>query len=296
MKPYVVSRFLPRFRACNGIWINPDHGLHDCPRPDIVCISDFFIDPTAGCAGKFNEEVAWLRAHHEAGAILATACSGAVLLAEAGLLHHCDATIHWGFARALTDHYPTVRVHTDRALVVSGIGQRIVMAGGGMSWHDLALYLIGRHVGLKEAMEVAKLHMLHWHDLGQQPFAHLAATRQADDALVAKCQAWVADNYAAAAPVAAMIALSGLPERSFSRRFKRATGLTPMDYIHALRLEEAKQMLETSDVTIEGIAVDVGYEDASFFNRLFRRKVGLTPAQYRRRFASLRKAVPDRAA
>jgi transcriptional regulator GlxA family with amidase domain len=85
--------------------------------------------------------------------------------------------------------------------------------------------------------------------------------------------------------------LSQLPERTFIRRFKKATGLSPLDYVHAMRLEEAKQMLETSDATVESIALEVGYEDNGFFGRLFRKKVGMTPAQYRLRFGNLRKAT-----
>ena len=88
-----------------------------------------------------------------------------------------------------------------------------------------------------------------------------------------------------------MTRLSGLPERTFVRRFAKATGLSPLEYVHAVRLEEAKQMLETEDAPIEAIALEIGYEDASFFNRLFRRKVGLTPAQYRRRFGSIRRSL-----
>ena len=88
-----------------------------------------------------------------------------------------------------------------------------------------------------------------------------------------------------------MIKLSGLPERSFIRRFSKATGMSPLDYVHSLRLEEAKRMLETEDLAVEAIANEVGYEDASFFGRLFHRKVGLTPTQYRRRFGSLRRAL-----
>jgi transcriptional regulator GlxA family with amidase domain len=93
-----------------------------------------------------------------------------------------------------------------------------------------------------------------------------------------------------------MVRLSGLAERSFKRRFQQATGMSPLEYVHALRLEEAKQMLEASDLPIEAIANEVGYEDAGFFTRLFRRKVNLTPAQYRRRFGELRKSLPARKA
>ncbi|HXW85397.1 MAG TPA: helix-turn-helix domain-containing protein [Candidatus Binataceae bacterium] len=88
-----------------------------------------------------------------------------------------------------------------------------------------------------------------------------------------------------------MIALSGLPARSFMRRFSDATGMTPLDYVQALRLEEAKQILETDNTPVEAIANEVGYEDPSFFSRLFRRKVGLTPALYRLRFGSLSRAI-----
>jgi transcriptional regulator GlxA family with amidase domain len=88
-----------------------------------------------------------------------------------------------------------------------------------------------------------------------------------------------------------MVRLSGLPERSFKRRFRQATGMSPLEYVHTLRLEEAKQMLESGEAPIEAIANEVGYEDAGFFSRLFRRSVSLTPAQYRKRFGAMRKAL-----
>lgn len=140
-------------------------------------------------------------------------------------------------------------------------------------------------------MQVARLNLIDWHDVGQQPFARLARTRQTGDALIARCQEWIAENYAQTQPVAQMLRLSGLAQRSFARRFQQATGMAPLEYVHTLRLEEAKHMLETGDAPVEAIANEVGYEDAAFFSRLFRRKVGLTPAQYRRRFGGLRQRL-----
>ena len=105
--------------------------------------------------------------------------------------------------------------------------------------------------------------------------------------MVAHAQQWAALNYAVESPVTRMVALSGLAERTFKRRFTEATGMSPIEYVHAIRLEEAKQLLERGDRPIDEIASEVGYQDASFFSRLFRRKVALTPAQYRRRFGSL---------
>ena len=168
------------------------------------------------------------------------------------------------------------------------------MAGGGTSWQDLALYLLARSVSLESALEVAKLNLIDWHSVGQQPFARLVGSRQVEDALVAKCQEWIAKRPNVEAPVASMVRLSGLPERTFKRRFQKAVGMSPLEYVHALRLETAKNLLETSNETLEKLATKVGYEDATFFSRLFRRKSGLTPAEYRRRFGALRGALGKR--
>jgi len=291
MRPYIVARGEESFAAANGIPVVPHCSFANAPQPDIVCIPDFFVNPGDSVAGQYQPEAQWLKEVHARGAVLASACSGAVLLGEAGLLANCDATIHWGYAKTLTNNYPNVKVNLNQPLVMSGTAQRIVMAGGGTSWQDLALYLIARHVGLKEAIEVAKTYMLEWHELGQQPFAALLSFRQTNDALINKCQDWIAANYRASSPVAGMAQVSGLSTRTFIRRFRDATGMTPLDYVHALRLEEAKQMLETGNQSIEAIANEIGYEDTSFFGRMFRRKVGIAPGKYRLRFGALRNAA-----
>jgi transcriptional regulator GlxA family with amidase domain len=157
----------------------------------------------------------------------------------------------------------------------------------------MALFLVARFFGQEEAMHVARLYLLDWHAIGQLPFAALTGTRPAADAAIAACQVWLADHYAEPHAVSAMVARSQLSERSFKRRFTQATGLAPIDYVHTLRLEEAKQMLETTDLPVEAVAVEIGYEDASFFRRLFRRKVGLAPSDYRRRFRAIRLALSE---
>jgi transcriptional regulator GlxA family with amidase domain len=289
LAPAVVSRRPDPFVISNGITIRPERGFDDL-RPDLVCVPEVAVPPGAPLDG-YDEEVEWLRRCHADGALIATACSGAMLLAQSGLLDGCDATTHWAYCDVLRKRHPRVRVHPQRALVVSGEGQRLVMAGGGTSWLDLGLYLIARFAGLEAAMQTARVNLIEWHEIGQQPFARLARSGQVEDALIAKCQNWIAENYHAPAPVAAMARMSGLPDRSFKRRFKQATGMAPLEYVHTLRLEEAKQMLESGDAPIEAIANEVGYEDAGFFSRLFRRQVALTPAQYRKRFGAMRRAL-----
>ncbi|WP_006748378.1 GlxA family transcriptional regulator [Thioalkalivibrio paradoxus] len=278
-------------RIANGVTVVPDAVLEDMPVPDLVCIPEILVAPMDSLAGRFDREIDWLRACYRQGSIVAAACSGALLLAEAGLLDGEDATTHWAYCDALAARFPAVRVQRQRSLVAAGEGQRLIMAGGGSSWLDLGLFLVARVAGVDAAMQLARIYLIDWHHVGQQPFARLSASRQTEDALVAKCQVWAATHYHAPAPVAAMARIAGLSERSLVRRFQKATGMTPIQYVHTIRIEEAKQMLEATQDPVEAIAQDLGYEDASFFIRLFKRSVRLTPSQYRRKFGRLREVL-----
>lgn len=287
----VVSKHGTVFAAGNGVRITPDATLAACEGAQVVCMPELLVAPGESMAGRFTEEIACLKQCYAAGALVATACSGAMLLAEAGMLDGWEATTHWAYCDVMARRFPKITVRGQRALVASGEGQRLIMAGGGTTWLDLTLYLISRLVSVDVAMQVARINLIDWHHIGQQPFSRLARASQSDDAVIARCQAWIADHYATASPVAAMIELSGLAERSFKRRFQQATGMPPLEYVHTVRLEEAKQMLEAGNEPIEAIANGVGYEDPGFFSRLFRRQVNLTPAQYRKRFGAMRGAL-----
>lgn len=293
IEPFLVSRDGKPVTVCNGVQVFPHRSFADCPPVSLACVPEVNVLPGQALAGMLAAEIVWIRALYADNCILAAACSGAMLLAEAGLLDGCDATTHWAWCDDLQHRFPKVRVHGQRALVVSGEGQRLIMAGGGSSWLDLALYLIARLVGVEAAMQVARINLIDWHRVGQQPFARLARTRQVEDAVIGRSQVWIAEHYRTPGPVRTLVERSGLPERTFKRRFQLATGMSPLEYVHTLRIEEAKQMLETGPESIETIAGEVGYEDAAFFARLFRRRVGLTPAQYRRRFGELRRAMVD---
>jgi transcriptional regulator GlxA family with amidase domain len=295
LRPRVVSRFAEPFEAANGVRLAPQAPLAAAAGAEFVCVPEMAVPPGEPLEGRFAVEVDWLRQRYADGATIASACSGALLLAEAGLLDGGDATTHWAYCDLMRRRYPAIRVHPERSLVLSGEGQRLVMAGGGTSWQDLGLYLIARIAGLDAAMQVARINLIDWHDVGQQPFARLARTRQAGDAVIARCQEWVAEHYRDPSPVAALVRLSGIAERSFKRRFAAALGMPPLTYVHTVRLEAAKQLLEATDTPAERIAFAVGYEDAAFFRRLFRRHVRLTPSQYRKRFGGLRRALKEAA-
>lgn len=289
----IVSADGEPLELVNGIWVRPSRALDESYRPDAFCILEVLFDPATGLDGLFTREIGWLQRYWDDGGLIATACTGAVIPGEAGLLDGEDATTHWGFSDFMARRYPGIRMYPERALVASGLGQRLIMAGGGMSWVDLALYLVARFCSPAEAVRVAKVNLIEWHDTGQQPFAALSHQCQNEDAVIARCQQWVAHHYDQPCPVAGMLALSGLSERSFNRRFRKATGRTPIEYVLTLRLEEAKQILETSSAPVEAVAEMVGYQDAAFFSRKFRQRVGLTPARYRRKFSGLGKFLPS---
>lgn len=293
LRPRIVAMGGTGFRVGNGIRIEPDASLEACQAPTVAIVPRLMVAPTEDLTGRFAAEIAWLRRCHERGTVLAAACTGTLLYAEAGLLDGRDATSHWAYCDALAERYPQIRVHPDRALLVSGPGQRMITAGGGTAWLDLGLYLIARLAGIDEAMRVARMQLIDWHHGGQQPFAALTSGGAVQDDVVTRCRQWIAQHYDGPRPVAGMVGRSGLAERSFKRRFKRATGMTPIAYVQVVRLEQAKQLLETTDDSIDAIAERVGYEDASFFGRLFHRRVGLTPAEYRRRFRGMRRGLLD---
>jgi transcriptional regulator GlxA family with amidase domain len=296
MPPVIVAAGGRDVPGANGVLVRPGRGFEDCECPALVCVPEVLVPPGRLDQPAYLEAGAWLREMHERGAVIAGVCSGSLLLAEAGLLDDGEATTHWGYCEMMKQQYPAITVCPGRALVATGPGHRVLTAGGGSSWHDLALYLVARFAGVEEAVRIARLYLIEFHQHGQAPYAALAHHRQRADPVIGACQEWIAMHYTEAAPVLAMVSRSGLPERSFKRRFKRATGLMPMEYVHTLRIEEAKQMLEASNLPIEAVAEEVGYEDASFFRRLFRRRAGMSPIEYRRRFGSLRRSLSESAA
>jgi transcriptional regulator GlxA family with amidase domain len=168
-------------------------------------------------------------------------------------------------------------------LVQTGQGHSIACSGGASSWQDLALLLVAKHGGTEEAIRVSKLFLYQWHRDGQLPYASMVQNVKHGDAVIARCQQWIAHNYDKADIVAEVVRQSGLPKRTFDRRFKAATGYSPLSYIQALRIEEAKHVLETTDVAVDSVSRQVGYEDAASFRRLFRRFAGLSPGDYRRK-------------
>ena len=153
-----------------------------------------------------------------------------------------------------------------------------------MSWHDLVLYLIARYAGATAAQEVARRFALQWHQDGLTPYIVFEGNRDHGDGDIQSAQQWLETHFSIANPVQEMIKRSRLAGRTFKRRFKHATGIAPLAYVQRLRIEDAKRRLERTEVPIDEISWQVGYEDPAFFRRLFKRTTGMAPGAYRKRF------------
>jgi len=277
------------FRTKVGVPVDPNRSMRSPEIVDIVIVTDIDILPGYDPRQAWPEVADWLRYQFEKGATICSVCTGSVLLARAGLLDGIEATTHWSAVGVMSECFPGVILKPERILQPAGNEHRIITAGGMSAWQDLILYLIARFASEEEARRSAKIYLLGDRSEGQLPFAAMAPPRHHTDAIVGKSQEWVAGHYDDAAPVSRMASLSGLPERTFKRRFKAATGFAPIDYVQSLRIEEAKQLLETTDIPTDRIGREVGYEEPAFFRRLFKRKTGTTPARYRQRFSNIAK-------
>jgi transcriptional regulator GlxA family with amidase domain len=282
--PTLVSRNRESFACGNGIPVTPDVGLDEVPRADIVIVPEMWLAPDDALSDRYEEVKAWLRRCHEGGAIIYSACSGSVLLAAAGLLDGRNATSHWGYQDLFRNRFPDVRFDPAPNLCIGDTTGRIVTAGGTSSWHDLAIHIIARHVNPGEALRIAQVYLMKWHTEGQMPYAALVRRLPHADSVVRRAEDWLAGHFRSADPVAAVVSVCGIPDRSLKRRFREATGTTLIRYTQNLRVEAAKRQLEESARAIEDIAVDVGYENIAFFRRLFKRSTGLAPGDYRRMF------------
>jgi transcriptional regulator GlxA family with amidase domain len=283
----IVAAEAEPFRCFGDVLVEPHAAIDSIDRVDVVIVCDMYTPIDTAPRGRYPREIDWLRRMHASGAVIASVCTGSVMLAEAGLLDGRQCAAHWAYRDLFREHYPEVKYNEGSILNLTSEPDGVVTAGGVTAWHELALYLIARLCGPEHAMRTAKVYLLAGHEDGQLPFAAMSRRIQQRDAVVGRCQTWIAQNYACANPVAAMAEQSGLRQRTFARRFRSATGHRPIDYVHALRVEEAKQIIETESTGIDDVGYRVGYEDPTFFRRLFKRSTGLTPAAYRRKFAGM---------
>jgi transcriptional regulator GlxA family with amidase domain len=215
---------------------------------------------------------------------IASNCSGAFFLAKAGLLNNRKATTHWGYANKFKAEYPLVDLQENQFVTQSG---NIFCAAGGSAFYDLGLLLIERYCGREIANQVAKTQIIDSKRGKQNSYANVKLHKPHSDTLVKQVQEFIEDNFHQSLPVSELASMVNVTPRTLNRRFQVSVTMRPIEYIQAIRIEQAKRLLESSEVNIKSLAEQVGYEDISSFTRLFKRATELTPKEYQNKFSRL---------
>jgi len=246
--------------------------------PSIV--GDFYLKPS-------DKLLNWLRQQHKQGSLLCSACAGSFIIAATGLLAKREATTHWGLTNDFSDLYPQVKLSPNKILCNDG---DIITAAGMMSWLDLGLELVAQCTSHAIMRQLGKILVIDTGQREQRFYQQFSPRLNHTDEEILACQHTIQRDYANPLKVSELASSTHLIERTFLRRFSKATGLKPNEYIQRIRIQKACDLLESSQKTVELIASEVGYEDVSNFRRNFVRITGLSPRAFKQRFVAPNKA------
>lgn len=289
-RPVLVAEGGGSVQGSNGLCLAAKSDLPDPETVDIAIVASgppAVYSPARMAAALAGQErlPGWLRQVHGAGGTLASCCTGSLLIAASGLLDGKLATTHWRAEPAFRALFPQVELRIDRLLVEE---ERVLTGGGAQSFSTTVLALVRAHLGEAVALGTAKLMLSEGHTEGQRAFRQWLPSREHGDDAIARAQDWLETHYTEAFDLDRFADSFHLTPRTLMRRFKQATGLPPLQYLQCVRVEAAKDRLETTGAHVNQIVWQVGYEDVSSFQRLFKRETGLTMVEYRQRFGGRR--------
>lgn len=277
--------------ACyNNFQIMAQRTLEQLNTADIVILPGFFdpkMSTTTLSPPLIKQEsrlLEWVKQRHQEGALVMAIGSGNYFLAQAGLLDGGDATSHWACHEPLRRLFPQVNWRNGEAMCVNPQRPNVLSVGGGAAWYDGAREIICRFVSAADATNAAKAYNVFNPSSDGRLYTEFLPVKDHADAIIEQVQAWLAAHYMGKNLVTQVEANFPLSPRTLKRRFNKATGFTLIDYIHQLRLQQAKLLLEQSSLTIDSVSLHLGYNEVSYFRRLFIKHLGMTPQQYRQRY------------
>lgn len=264
-------------RTSSGLTVVPDQALTDAPDPHTLVVP--------GGEGTRSPQPAltdWLREHGPRAERLVSVCTGAILLAAAGLLDGRRATTHWAYCDKLARDHPAVEVDPDPVYIRDG---HVATSAGVTSGIDLALALVEEDLGRDVALAIARHLVVFLRRPGNQAqFSAQLAAQTAQREPLREVQQWITEHPEADLTVEALAARASLSPRHFARAFQEETGMTPGRYVDRARLEHARRLLEDTSDGVEEISRASGYGTPEAMRRAFIRTLGTAPAEYRRRF------------
>ncbi|MBV9381166.1 MAG: DJ-1/PfpI family protein [Streptosporangiaceae bacterium] len=269
-------------RTSSGLRITPDTSLGDTGQPGQRQADLLIVPGGDGARHADPEVVAWLREHGPRAGMLVSVCTGAFLLAEAGLLAGRRVTTHWAYCAGLAARFPELAVDPDPIFVRDG---NVATSAGVTAGVDLALALVEDDLGRDAALDIARHLVVFLRRPGNQAqFSAQLAAQVAGREPLRDVQQWIADHPAADLSVEALAERAHLSARQFARAFAAEVGMPPGRYVDLVRLEAARRRLEDTAEGVEGTARACGYGTPEAMRRAFVRALGVSPAEYRRRF------------
>ena len=281
---YEVEVVAPRagpVRA-SSVSLAPDKSIASCRGPidTLICAGGTGVRDATGD----ERLIRWLRSAARRSRRVASVCTGAFLLARAGLLDGLRATTHWSACAALARRHPEIRVEPDPIFVKDG---HVYTSAGVTAGMDLALALVDEDQGRDVALEVARWLVLFLRRPGgQAQFSAQLAAQSAEREPLRELQGWIADNLDADLSVPALARRVAMSERNFARAFRREVGMTPAAYVETARVERARIALESGGEPVELVARRTGFGTVETMRRAFRRRLGVSPGDYRNRFSA----------
>ena len=225
--------------------------------------------------------ISWIREQYKNGAEIASICTGAFLLAATGLLEGKSCSTHWNAATGFKRLFPNIKLHVDKLLTVD---TGIFTNGGAYSFLNLMLFLVEKYFDRQTAIYCSKIFQIDIERNSQSPFSIFQMQKNHGDELVCKAQAYIEENLSDKISFEELASDLATSRRNFDRRFIRATGNTPLEYLQRVKVEVAKSTLEKGRKSIFEVMNEVGYSDDKAFREVFRKVTGISPLEYRNKY------------
>jgi transcriptional regulator GlxA family with amidase domain len=265
----------------NGLFtVTPSKQIPDITKTDLIIIPS--LNHNYEQAVKANGQlIGWIEQQYKNGAEIASICTGAFLLASSGLLDGRTCSTHWAAADTFRTLFPKVDLQADR-LITDENG--IYTNGGAYSFLNLVIYLVEKYFDRQTAIYCSKVFQIEMDRESQSAFTIFTGQKQHGDEMVKEAQAYIESNMQEKISVEHLSARFAVGRRNFDRRFIKATGNTPVEYLQRVKVESAKKALETSRKTVNEVMYEVGYSDVKAFREVFRKITGMSPLAYRSRY------------
>lgn len=270
-----------KMKLSGGLYIvQPDATVEEVEQTDLIIIPPMSGDMESGISLN-KKYVPWIRQQYQRGAEVASLCVGAFLLAETGLLKGRQCSSHWQSAPEFRKRYPDVHLVDDK-IITDHNG--LYTSGGANSYWNLLVYLVEKYTSRTMAIRTSKYFEVELDRDSQSPFKIFEGNKLHDDKLVECTQKFIEAHYQDKLTIEQLAALANLSRRTFHRRFKKATHFTVGEYIQRVKVEAAKQMLESDGLTVNEVMFQVGYYDPKAFRDIFRKVAGMSPLDYKNRY------------